>query len=196
MKNTTLKEIVLIGLISVVFGVLYLLAVYAGGALTGVLTPLGFGILGYEPFYGIWFMAAIVATYILRKPGVGIITEIIAAVIEVLLGSVFGPMVFVNGLIQGAGVEAAFFFTKYNDYSYKTTCLAGVGAAIASFAFSLLREGYSSLSLEIILLAFVIRVVSAVIFTGIIGKQLCDSLNRSGVLNSYAIGRGNRFHEQ
>ena len=80
-----LKDYLFISLICVLFGVFYLLAVYAGGALSATLAPMGLGMLGYEPFYGIWFMAPVFTLYFIRKPGIGIITEIIAAVIEVLL---------------------------------------------------------------------------------------------------------------
>ena len=110
-----LKDYLFISLICVLFGVFYLLAVYAGGALSATLAPMGLGMLGYEPFYGIWFMAPVFTLYFIRKPGIGIITEIIAAVIEVLLGNMFGIIVVVSAFIQGLGVEMAFMTKKYGD---------------------------------------------------------------------------------
>ena len=107
-KKLELKDYLLISFICVLFGVFYLLAVYAGGALSAALAPMGLGMLGYEPFYGIWFMAPVFTLYLIRKPGIGIITEIIAAVIEVLLGNMFGIIVVVSAFIQGLGVELAF----------------------------------------------------------------------------------------
>ena len=68
-KPLQLKDYLLISFICVLFGVFYLFAVYAGGMFTGVLAPFGLGILGYEPFYGIWFMAPVFTLYIIRKPG-------------------------------------------------------------------------------------------------------------------------------
>ena len=53
-----LKEILFMAICAAVFGVAYLGMVYLGAALTGILTPSGWGILGYEPIYGVWFMAA------------------------------------------------------------------------------------------------------------------------------------------
>ena len=45
-----LKHILFIAITAVLFGVFYLGTTYAGTFLTGVLTPMGLGILGYEPF--------------------------------------------------------------------------------------------------------------------------------------------------
>ena len=55
---------------------------YAGSATIAVLTPGGYGILGYEPLWDLVY--GIAAVYILRRPGTGIVAEIIASVIEVI----------------------------------------------------------------------------------------------------------------
>ena len=62
-----LKDYLFISLICVLFGVFYLLAVYAGGALSATLAPMGLGMLGYEPFYGIWFMAPVFTLYLFEN---------------------------------------------------------------------------------------------------------------------------------
>lgn len=61
---------------------------------------MGIGFMGYEIVFGIWLMAATLAAYIILKPGVAIVTEVLAAVIEVLLGNFFGPMVIVSGIVK------------------------------------------------------------------------------------------------
>lgn len=95
----------MIAIVSVLFGVVFLGATYAGGFLSGLLTPAGLTSLGYEPFYGIYFMAAAFAAYVIRKPGAGIIAEMLAAIIECLLGNYFGPIIILSGLVQGIGFE-------------------------------------------------------------------------------------------
>jgi energy-coupling factor transport system substrate-specific component len=170
-------------LIAVVFGIVFLLAVYAGAALTTVLTPLGLGVLGYEPFYGIWYMAAIITTYLIRKPVVGIVTEVIAALIEVLLGNMFGVMVLVSALVQGVGVEIPFALTKYKNYSYKVTMLSALSATILSFIWTGFRSNYLAMDWRIVLAIFVIRLLSALFFTGYVSKVICDKLDDAGVLN-------------
>ena len=179
----TLRDYLLMALISVLFGIIYLLAVYAGTALTTVLTPMGLGILGYEPFYGIWFMAAIITTYLIRKPVVGIVTEVIAALIEVLLGNMFGVMVLVSAFIQGVGVELPFTFTKYEKYSYKITMLSAFSATLLSFLWTGFRSNYLAMDWRIVAAIFVVRLLSSLFFTGYLSKLICDKLEEAGILS-------------
>ena len=63
-----------------------------------MLTPFGMASLGYEPFYGIYFMAGAFGIYVMRKPGTGLIAELLAAVLECLYGNYFGPIIILSGL--------------------------------------------------------------------------------------------------
>ena len=104
-KNWKLKDVLLIAICAVLFGVVYLGCTYVGGILYGVLTPMGMASLGYEPFYGIYFMAGAFGIYVMRKPGTGLIAELLAAVLECLYGNYFGPIIILSGLVQGLGFE-------------------------------------------------------------------------------------------
>ena len=102
-KNWKLKDVLLIAISAVLFGVVYLGCTYIGGVLYGMLTPFGMASLGYEPFYGIYFMAGAFGIYVMRKPGTGLIAELLAAVLECLYGNYFGPIIILSGLVQGLG---------------------------------------------------------------------------------------------
>ena len=65
-----LKEIILVAMICIVFGVVYLGGVYLASFLSTLLIPVGLAPLANEIVFGVWFMAAILAAYILQKPGV------------------------------------------------------------------------------------------------------------------------------
>ena len=104
-KNWKLKDVLLIAISAVLFGVVYLGCTYIGGVLYGMLTPFGMASLGYEPFYGIYFMAGAFGIYVMRKPGTGLIAELLAAVLECLYGNYFGPIIILSGLVQGLGFE-------------------------------------------------------------------------------------------
>ena len=96
-KNWKLKDVLLIAISAVLFGVVYLGCTYIGGVLYGMLTPFGMASLGYEPFYGIYFMAGAFGIYVMRKPGTGLIAELLAAVLECLYGNYFGPIIILSG---------------------------------------------------------------------------------------------------
>ena len=116
-----LKDILMVGLVGVLFSFLYLGMVYVGTGLTAALTPFGLGPLGYEPIYGIWYMAGIFALYVIQKPGVGIVAEMLASLLEVLMGNMFGPRVFITGAVQGFGSELGFAVFRYQRYSPAAT---------------------------------------------------------------------------
>ena len=41
--------------------------------------------------------------YIIQRAGVATISEVLSAVIEVIMGNMFGPIVILSGIIQGMG---------------------------------------------------------------------------------------------
>lgn len=184
-----LKDILMVGIAGVLFAVLYLGMVYLGTALTTFLTPFGLGVLGYEPIYGVWFMAATFTTYVIQKPGVGVIAEMLAALLEVLMGNMFGPIIFISGFIQGFGSELGFAAFRYRRFDMRSMALASVGCTLLSFIWTGIRSQYWTLSLWLVLLILVIRLVSSFLFCALGSKILADGLARSGVLRGYALGQ-------
>lgn len=65
--NWKLKDVLMVAICAVLFGVVFLGATYAGGLLYGLLAPVGMGSLGYEPFYGIYFMAGAFGIYVMAQ---------------------------------------------------------------------------------------------------------------------------------
>ena len=176
-----LKEIILVAMICIVFGVVYLGGVYLASFLSTLLTPVGLAPLANEIVFGIWFMAAILAAYILQKPGVCIVAEVLAALIEVLLGNMYGPMVIVAGIVQGVGGEIVFALGRYRKFNTKMIYLAAAGCCV--------RSGYGQLAVPLLIIMFLIRLVSTLIFSGLITKAIGDGLAKTGLLKGYALGR-------
>lgn len=185
--NWKLKDILMVGIIGVLFSFVFLGANYLGALLIAALTPFGLSALGYEPIYGLWFMAAIFASYIIQKKGVGIAAEMIASLIEVLLGSMFGPMVFITGFVQGFGCELGFIVTKYKRFDALPIVLGSTFCAIFSYIENYFIYGYYMYSTKIVAAMVIIRIISAIVF-GLIAKTLADGLAKAGVLRGYALG--------
>ena len=187
--NLKLKDILMVAICAVLFGVVYLGMTYFGSFLTTVLTPSGLGILGYEPVYGVWFMAAVFTTMVIQKPGVGVVTEMLAAILEVLMGNMFGPIIFISGFIQGIGSEIAFAAGKYKNYSYRTTITASVLCTVFTFIWTGVRQNYLNFEPGILVAIFMIRLASSILFCGIGSKLLADGLAKAGVLKAYPLGQ-------
>ena len=182
-----LKDALMIAICAVLFGILLLGATYAGGILYGILAPAGMGSLGYEPFYGIYFMPAAFCIYIMRKPGTGMIAEILAAIIETLLGNFFGPIVILSGVVQGIGIELPIALKKYRDFGRPVMITSAVVCSVLTLIYNCFVSGYKMIALPILGVMLVVRIISAVFFCGILTPILGDKLSKAGVLRGYAI---------
>ena len=190
MKKRTweLKDVILMAIFGVVFSAVYL-AVFQGGlALSTALTPMGLSPFGFEIIYGVWFMAATLAAYIIRKPGVALVTEVLASAIELLMGNSGGLTVVLTGAIQGLGAELVFAAFRYKKWDLGSMSLAGIVSAVFIFCYELYYLNYIALAPTLLISQLAVRFVSAVVFSGVLCKLAGDALARTGVVKSYAIG--------
>src|SRR5947207_15901941 len=93
-----LRESVVVAVLSVVFGILYLWWIPVGALAAGIGGP-----VAREPLFGFWLMAAVVAGYIVQKPGAALIAELLAAFTEMLAGSSGGLMVLAWAFLPARG---------------------------------------------------------------------------------------------
>ena len=188
MKAWQLKDIIMMAILGVVFAAVYM-AVFQGGlAISTALTPFGLANFGFEIIYGVWFMAATLAAYIIRKPGVALITEMLASAIELLMGNSGGLTVVLTGFIQGLGAEAVFAAFRYKKWDTVSMILAGMASALLIFCYELYYLNYITLSPALLIGQLAVRFISAALFSGIICRLAGDALAKTGVVRNYAIG--------
>ena len=124
-------DIVVIAVIGIVFGVLsaFWQSIYIGaGAIAG---PLGSAIVG-----GFVCVPAILAAYIIRKPGAALLAEVISVFGQVIAGNPFGVVILVYGVAQGLPAEAVFFVTRYKKWGWPTLLAAGALSQAGSWVAS------------------------------------------------------------
>ena len=187
-RKWKLRDVIMIAILGVVFAIIYLAVCYIGDACCIALAPFGLSELGYEPIYGVWFMAATLAAFIIQKPGVAIVAELLAAIIEMLLGNSGCINVVLTGIIQGAGVELAFAMFRYKKWNLGTMSLGAALSAVFIYIYELWYLTYYMLPISIQALHIVMRLASAVVFCGVVCWLACSLLARTGVVKSYAIG--------
>lgn len=190
MKANTwkLKDVIMMAILGVVFAAVYMAVFYGGMAISTALIPLGLSAFGFELIYGVWFMASTLAAYIIRKPGVALITEILASVIELLMGNSGGLTVVLTGLIQGLGAEVVFAAFRYKKWNLLSMSLAGMLSALFIFCYELYYLSYYLLAPSMLAAQLAVRFLSAFVFAGLICKLAGDGLAKTGVVKSYAIG--------
>ena len=191
-RPTRLHDLVLLAVLAVVFGFLYWALVQVWGWLQVLMGPLGD--LSQNALIGGWMVVAPLAVYIVRKPGVGILVEIIASIVEVVfLASPVGPMLILVGFIQGLGAEAAFAVTRYRRYGWGVFIASGATAALANLLMGLVRFGWAGQ--DLFELRLVLQFASGILLCGLLARVIGDALARTGVLDNYAIGRARRAPE-
>ena len=183
-----LRDVIMLGAISAVFGAVYLSFVYLGILASTLVSPLGLAVAANEPIFGVWFMASTFAAAVLRKPGAAILTEMLAALIEVLMGNMYGPLVLVSGFLQGLGAELAFLVFRYRDWSLRVMCLAACGACVFSFVWGFFRSGFLLLSVWLLAAMLSVRLLSSLFFAGWLSHRLAESFQKTGLFKSF--GRG------
>ncbi len=138
--------------------------------------------------YGFWFIAAVIAPYIIRKPGAAIAAETLAALAEFLAGGYWGLTLLVSGLVQGGMAEVVFAATGYKKYDLPTLMLAGAAAGLGSLVVDYMLW-YNNLSLGVLAAMLVARLISGAVLAGWLGKSIADGLRRAGALNAFAIAQ-------
>ncbi len=183
----TTMDVVMIAVIGVVFAILF----WAYNQMFAFIFPfISASPITIQAFVGFWFIAGIVSGCIVQKPGAAFLGEFIAAVISMLLGSIWGVWVIVSGIMQGLGVEAVFAAYRYKKFTYFTVALAGIFTAVISFFFpEAVTEGFLAYRLPIIVGMLVVRMASGALLGGALGKFITDSVAKTGILRNFKVGK-------
>jgi energy-coupling factor transport system substrate-specific component len=141
---------------------------------------------------GVFLMPGVVAGLLVRKPGAAVFASTLAAAVSLLLGSPYGGIIVVYGVVQGLGGELGFLLTRYRTFGWGTALLAAVTAGLSTAILDL--SLYYPVSGEYPLWAFTLpytafTVLSSVLLAGVLGLLLVRALARTGALSSFAAGR-------
>lgn len=172
----TLTDVLITVVIALVFAVLYS---FWDGVYT-VLQPLGLHL--NELVYGMWFIAAIVAYLIVRKPGVALLAEFAAASGETIVLLQFDIALIMYGLLQGLVCELIFFLFRYNNTKLYVAILAGVAAALSTIPLDWYYGYLGYLETWNLILMFIFRIISGALVAGWLGHMLYRGVKETGVL--------------
>lgn len=185
LSRWTTRELIVTVVISVALGLIFM----AYGILYLALAPL-LGQVGIMLLLGFYYLTGILVPYIVRRPGTALLASFLAAVTELLVGSPFGIAAVWAGLIQGLGAEVVFALRGWRDYRLPILIAAAVLSGVFAYVYEYFLLSYGVLEPMVQLGLFLVRIPSAVILAGWLGKILGDALARTGVLRGLAIARG------
>ena len=178
-------DIVVTAVLGVAFGVVF----WAWGLLWAALdAPFAAFPPGQAVMYGVWLVPAVLAPLIVRKPGAALFAELLAAVVSALLGSAWGTLVLLQGLLQGLGGEAGFAAFLYRRFGWPQALLAAACAGLMAAVFDLVNY-YADWASGWMLTYVVLVVASTTVVAGVGGTALSRALGASGALSSFASDR-------
>jgi energy-coupling factor transport system substrate-specific component len=138
--------------------------------------------------YGLWLAPGVLAGLVIRKPGAALYTELVAAIIENLLGTSWGLSVIFYGLAQGAAPEIVFALFAYRFWRLPAAVLAGAASGCAAAGLDLVYY-YPRWEASWKVSYVVIVAASAALIAGVGCAYLVKALARTGVLQPFASGR-------
>jgi energy-coupling factor transport system permease protein len=178
-------DIVVTAVLGVAFGIVFwawnLLWVATGAAFTAF--PPAQAVL-----YGVWLMPAVLAPLVVRRPGAGLFAELMAAVVSALLGSSWGSIVLLYGLLQGLAGEAGYAVFRYRRFGLPQALLSAALAGCMAAALDLVTY-YPTWTGTWKVTYVVVVAASTAVVAGLGGAALVRALARTGALSSFAAGR-------
>ena len=137
---------------------------------------------------GLWFLPAVLAGLIVRKPGAALLAELVAALLSMLLGGQWGWGTAVSGLMQGGGVELAFLLTRYRRFTLPVAMLGGVLAAVLEWGWERIAY-YPEMSWPFAGAMLGMFLISGALLCGVLGWAATRALVATGAVDSLAAGR-------
>lgn len=138
---------------------------------------------------GGWLFAGVLGGLIIRKPGAALYTEIVAAVVSMLLGTQWAFSTFIWGVIEGVGAELGFAVLAYANWrllgALVSGALAGISVAVLDTSFS----SVAALAFEARVIYAGSAIVSGIVLAGLGSWLLTRALAATGALDRFASGR-------
>jgi energy-coupling factor transport system substrate-specific component len=133
-------------------------------------------------FYGPWLIPAVLAPLVVRRPGSGVFAEVVAASVSAILGSQWGVIVLLYGVVQGLAGELPFLATRYRVFSWPVVAAAGVLASLAAWLLDWAIY-FPAVDTSLQLLVGALMAVSGVVIVAGGSLFLAGALRDAGVLD-------------
>ncbi len=177
------RDLLVTAAIGIVFGLVLVAATGLNTLLMASLTP-QIGMILVVPIY---VVAGQMALYIVRKPGAAILSEFVSSLVMMPL-TIYGFTTIPFRLLEGALYEIPFVATRYRRWGWLTLILSSGFAQLVGFTIGMLSYGGFNLAPGTIGVLYVADFIAAAVGS-VLTKLLADTIARTGVLSSLAVGQ-------
>lgn len=179
-------DIVVAAVVAVVAGLVFWVWDQASNPIGAPITAALPGLQGI--INGPWLFAGVLGGLIVRKPGAALFTEVVAATVSALIGTQWGPLTLLSGLVQGAGAELVFAIVLYARWNWVVALLAGAGAGLGESILDLL-VWYPGSKPAFAVIYAATTIVSGAVIGGLGSWLIVKGLAKTGALNRFGAGR-------
>ncbi len=128
-------DIAVASVIGVASALIYWAVAFFSAAPWSVLEAVVPGLAGV--FNGLWLFAGPLAAVIVRKPGAALYAEVVAGVLEALMGNMWGGVeTFLIAFVQGLCAEIAFAVFAYRKWNLPVMMFSGALSGLGCWAYS------------------------------------------------------------
>ena len=182
--SITLQEWITTAVLSTALGVAYWAWTLVYDATKPMLEPFGLQYITY----GLWILASVFLSDLIRKPGIALFASIIAALVEGMITQ-WGVGVVWYGIVQGLGAEMIFALFLYRNWSIGVLALAASVAAVFSYTYDYFKGNLGVVSLTINLIQVGLFIVSAIVLAAFLSRYLSNRLLKTGLLDTFLIAK-------
>ncbi len=178
-------DVVIAAVVGVAFGVVF----WAWTQFYDVTTPAFTSIPPVQGIVvGMWLVPGVLGGLIIRKPGAAFFCELVASIVEMLLGNQWGMTNALYGVFEGLAPELVFAAFLYRRWNLPTALLASIGAGLTSAALDWFYS-YAYYSYAWVAAYAGAVLVSCLALAGFGSWLLVRGLAQTGVLSVFASGR-------
>lgn len=142
--------------------------------------------------HGVWYLSGTLAVLLIRKPGSAVYVNVVAAFVQVVLGSPFNIRdTVVSALLQGVFAEIPFLIAKYRKFNLTLSVLSGLLVAFEYGVFLCFTK-YQGKAPTYITIHMITELVSGLLLSGVLVWFVYLALRATGALDNFASGRTER----
>lgn len=172
------KDILITGMIGVVFAFVLLAVTFAYFPLAAVLGPAFSRITD-----GLFMIPGLMALYLIRKPGAALAALTIGGIV-MLPFSPYGLIGIIWAAAGGLECEVPFLAARYRKYSTSFLMLGGAVATLISTLLEYPLYGHAALALGVQITMLAVTVLSGAL-GGLLSKLLADAMLKAGFMADY-----------
>ncbi len=127
----------------------------------------------------------------MRKPGAALYAEVVAGVLEALMGNMWGGVeTFLIAFVQGLCAEIAFAVFAYRKWNLPVMMFSGALSGLGCWAYSFFTHLQAiDLNGSYGIVYLITTVLSGLVFAGVAMWYLYIGIAKTGALDNFASGR-------